>query len=202
MLAVSGLAVPGLVVPVLAVSGEAKLLGVKLSGAKLLPPIKVLLTLASGVSVLVPPIRVLPNPGVLVSLVGATPAAAEPAGAVPMPAPTGEEPSGAIAVPVVPDPPRFSSLLETDSYVGRDGVLRPPTSAIRSTSLSRLVPSSWVSNLCTAMSKHSDCSSRISTLKDSGVPGRGIALPFTIALSASFRPCISSDFTVSSSCKV
>ena len=42
----------------------------------------------------------------------------------------------------------------------------------------------------------------MSTLNDSGIPGVGIGLPFTIASYALARPTTSSDFTVNISCSV
>src|SRR5438105_10995772 len=54
-------------------------------------------------------------------------------------------------------------------------------------------------SLSTSTDRPSDCSSLMSTLKDSGTPGGWMSSPFTMASYVCTRPMTSSDFTVSSS---
>ena len=86
-----------------------------------------------------------------------------------------------------------------DSYTGRELDLLALEFDIKSTSIPRVWPSGKFSILYAPISNPKDYSSRMSTLKDSGVPGLGIGFPLTIAFNVSFLPCMSSDLTVKSS---
>src|SRR2546423_13609379 len=62
------------------------------------------------------------------------------------------------------------------------------------------IVSSGAPTFCTnSTSRHSDCSSRTSTLKLSGKPGSKSASPLTIASYILDRPATSSDFAVNNS---